>query len=412
MGRWGAATQAVHAGRRVDLAGTEPTGVPIYATSTFVAEDAATLSDVLGGERAGYVYGRYANPTVTALEQQVAALDGAAATVAFASGMAALHAAFLLCELEPGATVLAASDLYGATHTLLTGLLGPFGVEARFADMTDGAAVAAALAEARPRAVLFEVLSNPLLKVADLPALVAQAHAAGALVLVDSTFTPPPLLRPLAHGADIVIHSATKYLGGHGDATGGLVSLADGDRAAPLRRIARLGGAILSPFEAFLIERGVKTLALRVRQQCANALALADWLAEHPHVARVHYPGRADHPQHAVAARLLPPPHGAGVLAFEIAGAGQAEIYRLFDALRLIVPATTLGDVHSEVLYPVMASHRGWAPAQLRRAGITPGLVRLSAGIEDVDDLIGDLAQALARVAPALDETGESCATF
>ena len=410
--RWGLGTRAVHAGETVPLHDTTPSAVPIFASSTFLSPDAATLDEVLGGTRPGYVYARYANPTVTALETAVAALEGAAACVAFGSGMAALHAALLLCDLAPGAVVLAGTDLYGASHTLLAKILGPFGVTARFVDMTDLAAVEAALAEApRPRAMLFEPISNPLIKVADVPALCRLARAAGALALVDSTFAPPVLLQPLVLGADVVIHSATKYLGGHGDVMGGVVSVADPAREAPLRQIARLGGAILGPFEAFLIGRGVKTLAVRVQRQCENAATLAGWLARHPAVTRVHYPGLPTHPQHDLAARLLRRPYSGAMLAFALAGADQAAIFRLLDALHLILSATTLGDVTTEVSYPLMSSHRGWTPEQLARAGITPGLVRVSAGIEDADDLIDDLAQALARIASALPATDASCAT-
>ncbi len=407
------ATQAAHAGLAQDLSGTQPTNVPIYASSTFLSGTAAELDAVLGGTQPGYVYGRYGNPTLTALESVIAALEGAAATVSFSSGMAALHAALLLCELETGSVVLAGSDLYGASHTLLNTLLGPFGVEARFVDMTDLVAVEAGLAQTpRPAVVLFEPISNPLLKVSDVPAICALAKAAGAITIVDSTFTPPPLLQPLAHGADIVMHSATKYLSGHGDVVGGFVSVADPQKAGPLREISKLAGAILGPFEAYLIVRGIKTLALRVRQQCANAAILAEWLAGHPAVTRVFYPGLPDHPQHTLAERLLRRPSFGAMLAFEITDGGRDEVHRFFDALHLIKPVTTLGDVYTEVLNPVMASHRSWSPAQLRRVGITPGLIRISAGIEDADDLIADLSQALAQVAAPLPATEESCATF
>jgi cystathionine gamma-synthase/methionine-gamma-lyase len=407
------ATRAAHAGLSPDLSGTQPANVPIFASSTFLSETAGDLDAVLGGTQPGYVYGRYGNPTLTALESVMAGLEGAAATVSFSSGMAALHAALLLCELESGSVVLAGSDLYGSSHTLLNTMLGPFGVEARFVDTTDLAAVEAALAQTpRPAAVLFEAMSNPLLKVSDVPAICALARAAGARTIVDSTFTPPPLLQPIAHGADIVVHSATKYLSGHGDVFGGFVSVADAAHARPLREISKLAGAILGPFEAYLIVRGIKTLALRVRQQCANAAALADWLAGHPAVGRVHYPGLPAHPQHALAERLLRRPYFGAMLAFEITDGGREEVHRFFDALRLIKPVTTLGDVYTEALHPVMASHRSWSPAQLRRAGITPGLVRISAGIEDPDDLIADLAQALAQVAAPLPDTDESCAVF
>ncbi|HET6261941.1 MAG TPA: PLP-dependent aspartate aminotransferase family protein [Chloroflexia bacterium] len=405
----GPGTRAVHAGSHADLRGTRPSNVPISASSTFLSPDAATLDGVLGGTEPGYVYGRYANPTVAALEEALASLDGAAASVAFGSGMAALHAAFLLCELEPGNTVLAGSDLYGASHTLLATLFGQFDVQTRFADMTDFEAVEQALrTEPRPRAMLFETASNPLIKVADVPRLCELALALGVLTIVDSTNTPPPIIQPLALGADMVMHSDTKYFGGHGDVTGGHVSIADPALEPTLRQISRLAGAIPGPFDAFLTSRGVKTLVVRVRQQCENAATLARWLAEHPLVAKVHYPGLPGHSQHDVAARIFCPPYMGAMLALEIAGAGKDEMLRFMDALELVIPATTLGDVYTEVSYPVISSHREWAPAQLRRAGITPGLVRLSAGIEDVEDVIEDIDQALhaavgAATTPATD---------
>lgn len=397
----GFATRAVHAGLFPAQDGTRPTNVPIYATSTFLSEDAQALDDVFSGARQGYVYGRYGNPTVTALETAVNALEGTAATVAFSSGMAALHAALLLCEPEPGSVVLAGSDLYGASHTLLATLLGQFNVRARFVDMTDLEAVERGMREEpTPLAVLFEPVSNPLIKVADVGAICALAKEVGAISIVDATFTPPPLMQPVEVGADIVMHSATKYMGGHGDVIGGLVSVADPARENSLRQISKLAGSILGPFEAFLISRGIKTLAVRVRQQCRNASALAQWLSEQPAVARVHYPGLTTHPQHELATRLINGPNPGAMLAFEVEGAGQQEIFRLFDAFQLVIPATTLGDVYTEVSYPVMSSHREWSPAQLRRAGITPGLVRVSVGIEDIEDIIEDFKQALKVALP------------
>jgi len=395
----GIGTLAVHAGRTEHDHGTRPTNVPIYATSTFLSEDAQSLDEVFEGTRIGYVYGRYGNPTVTALETVVSALEGAAATVGFGSGMAALHAALLLCELEPGSVVLAGIDLYGASHTLLGTLLGQFNVVTRFVDFTDLSAVEWALAEEpKPAVILFEVVSNPLMKVADLPQICSLAKRAGAYSIVDGTFTPPPLLQPLAHGADIVVHSATKYFGGHGDVIGGLVSIANPESAKSLRQISKLAGAALGPFEAFLISRGIKTLPLRLRQQCENAAKLAVWLSQHPRVMCVHYPGLPDHPQHEIAGRLLRGNKGGALLAFELEDAGREEVFRLFDSFKMVLPATTFGDVYTEVSYPVMSSHREWSPAQLRRAGITPGLVRVSCGIEEIEDIIADFEQAIAAV--------------
>lgn len=397
----GFATRAVHAGLFPSEVGTRPINVPIYASSTFLSADADSLDEVLGGTRPGYVYGRYGNPTVNSLEAAVSALEGAAASVAFGSGMAALHAALLLCELGPGSLVLVGTDLYGASHTLIGMLFGQFDVQARFVDMTDIEAVRAALVqEPRPAAVLFETVSNPLMKVADVEAICSLARAAGTVSIADSTFTPPPLLQPLALGADIVVHSATKYLGGHGDVMGGLISIADAEREPALRLISKLAGSILGPFEAFLVSRGIKTLPVRVRQQCANAAELAGWLAGHPLVRRVYYPGRPDHPQHDLASRLLGKPGGGAMLAFEVEGAGKREIHRLFDSFHLVLPAATLGDVYTEVSYPLMSSHREWSPAQLKRSGITPGLVRVSVGIEDIEDITADFEGALAQMRP------------
>lgn len=398
----GFSTKAVHSAVHPPMDGTRPSAVPIYASTTFLTDDAQSLDAVLAGTQPGYVYGRYGNPTVTALEHAVSALQGVdpAHTVAFSSGMAALHAALLLCELEPGATVLAGTAMYGASHTLLATVFGQFEVRPRFVDMAKLDDVRAALRqEPTPRAVLFETLSNPLIEVTDVPSICAAARAIGAVTIVDATFTPPPLLLPIAHGADVVVHSATKFLSGHGDVVGGLVTVADSAHVDALRQISKLTGGILGPFEAFLILRGLRTLALRVDRQCANALTLAQALTAHPLIARVHYPGLASHPQHALARELVTRPYWGALLAFEIAGATYHDVLAFFNRLRLALPATTLGDLFTEVSYPLMSSHREWSPAQLRRAGITAGVVRVSVGIEDSADIVADFEQALAGAA-------------
>lgn len=397
----GFATRAAHAGLNPPLENTRPTAVPIYATTTFLSDDAQALDGVLAGTQPGYVYGRYGNPTLASLEGAVSSLLGVPenGTVAFGSGMAALHAALLLCELEPRAVVLAGSELYGASHTLLANLFGSFDVQTRFVDMTDIEAVRAALKqEPTPRVVLFETLSNPLIKLADVPAICSLAREVGAITICDSTFTPPPIIQPISMGADIVVQSATKYISGHGDVMGGLVTVADTDRVQALRQISKLAGAILGPFEAFLISRGLRTLVLRVTKQCENAAILAQALADHPAVSRVFYPGQTDYPQRELAQSLLSSPYYGAMLAFEVGGAEYADVLRLFDAFKLALPATTLGDFYTEVSYPLMSSHREWSPAQLRRAGITPGIVRVSVGIEDIEDITADFTQALAQV--------------
>lgn len=397
-------TQAVHAGE-ADLRGARSSVTPIYATSTFLSDDAAQLdevfADVLNGAP-GYFYSRFGNPTVSALENAIAILENAHTCVAFGSGMAALHGALLACGLQSGDTILIAREVYGASFTLIEKLLSPLGVQLQSVDVTDNLAVQEALSQTKARVLLFEPLSNPLVKVADVRTLCELSRQAGTLTIVDATFTPPPLLRALDCGADFALHSATKYLGGHGDATGGVVSVRDENLVGPLRAVMRLGGAILSPFEAFLFARGLKTLILRVREQCHNALKIASWLSEQENISRVFYPGLPAHPQHKLAAQLLQPIKEetlfGAMLAFEVANAGQKEIYRFMDALRLIKPATTLGDVQSEVSYPPMASHRGWSEDRLAQIGLTPGILRLSVGIEEHTDIIADLENALTGV--------------
>jgi cystathionine gamma-synthase/methionine-gamma-lyase len=307
--------------------------------------------------------------------------------------MAALHAAVVALVGGTDALVLASRDCYGGTHGLLDGPLASLGLRTLFADLTDPATVDQGLSE-RPRVLLLETISNPLLRVVDLPELAARAHAVGSRVVVDATFTTPYLCRPLDLGADLVVHSATKYLGGHGDVTAGVVA---GPAAliAEVRRVARLVGGVLGPQEAWLTLRGLRTLALRMERQCRNAARLADWLDRQPRVSEVYYPGLASHAQHEVAARLFRGGYGA-MVAFDLEPADRATVERFIDRLRLFKPAPTLGDVQSLVMYPRRAAQRGLTAEQCTLLGIGPGLVRLSVGIEAFEDLRDDLARALA----------------
>jgi cystathionine beta-lyase/cystathionine gamma-synthase len=397
-------TQAVHAGERGPRPDFTPVSTPIYHSVGYLYDELYDLDAVFGGQRAGFVYTRYGSPTVLAFEQAMATLERAGDAVAFASGMAALHAVLLGAGVRAGQAVVAAADLYGATYALLERLFPALGGRVRFVDITDHDQVARALAEERPVAVLCEVVSNPLMKVADVPVLAQMAHAAGAALVVDSTFASPYLFRPLEQGADYAVHSATKYLGGHGDVMAG-VAACSADRGRDLRERQKLLGANLGPQEAWLAMRGLKTLPLRMRQHCANAQAVAEWLAGQPAVAAVHYPGLAGHPQHALAGRLFEGRGFGGMLSFDLRGAGpsaslragQAEVFRFMAALELVLPATTLGDVYSLILYPAHSSHRLLSPEARAALGIGDGLVRLSVGIEDAGDIIADLEQALAR---------------
>jgi cystathionine gamma-synthase/methionine-gamma-lyase len=352
------------------------------------------LDAIFGGTRDGYVYARYGNPTVTAFETAMAALEEGEAALAFGSGMAAIHATLLGLGVRAGCTVVAARDVYGATYSLLGKLLASQGVEARFVDIADLVAVEAACAELTPEVLFAETVSNPLLKVADVPALARIAHTHGAALAIDNTFATPYLCRPLALGADVVIHSATKYIGGHGDAFGGVV-ITSRERRDAIYAMRLVTGGNLSAHEAWLLLRGVKTLPLRVRQQCANALQVANGLARLGRISRVLYPGRPSHPQHSVATRLFAGQGYGGMVAFELRNADQTTVFRFFEALELCLPATTLGDVYSLVLYPAHSSHRALTPEERAAVGIGEGLVRLSVGIEDAEDILSDVKQAL-----------------
>ena len=397
-------TAAVHAGERAAQPRFRPTSTPIYNTTTYLYDTAAELDEAFEADPS-FVYARHGNPTIHALETALAALEGGpAGTVAFAcaSGMAALHAAILASGIGSGERIVVSRNLYGATGGLLKNIFMPLGVDVRFVETTDLAATALAVQGADTRVLLVETLSNPLLRVADIPALAEIAHAHGAQLIVDATFTPPVLLRPLELGADLVTHSTTKYISGHGDVLGGAI-IGGPDYETPLRTVTRLIGGALGPHEAWLTLRGLKTLALRYERQCANAWRIARWLYDHPAIETVHFPGLPGHPDREIAARLfgqgaqiegVSVPHGA-MVAFTIRDADRDRAYRFLDRLELCLRATSLGDIYTIVAYPPMASHRDLTAKERARIGITDGLIRLSVGIEHIDDIIADLAQAL-----------------
>ncbi|MBK9940254.1 MAG: PLP-dependent transferase [Kouleothrix sp.] len=400
--RWSLLTRLVHEGERMPPPVGIPTATPIYTSATYVYPQAEAL-DAAFASGEGYVYARYGNPTVNALEQVMAAAEQGLGAVAFGSGMAALHAAILAAGTPRGSThprirsILAARDLYGATTSLLDEFFASQGSTVTYCDMCDLAAVDAAIDAMRPDLLLVEQISNPLLKVANIAELARRARAAGARLIVDNTMTTPIIQRPLTLGADLVVHSATKYLGGHADVAGGVVVARAALMRDTLRRYSKLLGSVLGPFEAQLIMRGVKTLALRVRHQCTNAAVVAAWLAGHPAVARVYYPGLPTHPQHELAAQSFGGYFGA-MVSFDLRGADRAAMFAFVDRLELIVPATSLGDIYTLITLPQISSHRDLTPEQRAERGIGAGMARLSLGIEDADDLIADLRQAL--VAP------------
>jgi cystathionine gamma-synthase/methionine-gamma-lyase len=392
----GFGTKAVHAGERPPRPDFTPTTTPIYPSTSFYYDDTATLDAVFGNERPGYVYTRYGNPTTLALETAVAALEETEAAVAFASGMAAVHAA-ILNEVQAGNRVVAARDVYGATYAVLTNLFATLGVKTTFVDILDLDALAKTVEEVKPRVIFFETISNPLMRVADIAGIVKVARSLKARVVCDNTFASPLLVNPANLGVDSVVHSSTKYLAGHGDVTGGVIATT-AERAMELRELNKLTGAILGPFESWLTLRGLKTLALRVRQQSTSAAAVAEWLNQAPRVAHVNYPGLIDL---GPAESQFNSDLRGGMISFDIKDAGKEEVFRFMEALRVCVPATTLGDVYSLVLSPPISSHRALTPEQRVEIGIGEGLVRLSIGIEETDDIIADLDQALAAVTAA-----------
>ena len=388
-------TQLVHASGRNQPPTGQPTATPIYASATYTYESMAEIDKVFGGELPGYIYTRYGNPTVTALETAMQVIEAGATACAYSSGMAALHASLIACELSSGASVLASQDLYGATTNLLQTILGPFGIKTVTVDFANLDEVRSKAREIKPRVLIAETISNPLLKVCDIDACAEIAREVGARLIIDNTFASPYLCQPLKHGADFVVHSATKFLSGHADAMGGIaVSRDPADRMA-LIGVMKLVGGVLSPWEAHEILRGVKTLAVRMDRHCENARALAERLSNHSRIGRVHYPGFASGDRPQAANRILRECHLGALISIELKDNSQGAAFGFMDALKLCVRSTSLGDVFTSVLHPATASHRDLSPARRRQLGITDGLVRISVGIENVRDIIADIEQAL-----------------
>ncbi len=376
-------TRAIHVGQQRDPQ-TGAVVPPIHVASTFVQNEAGVWRE--------FDYSRSGNPTRKNLETTLASLEGGCGALAFASGMAATHCVVSL--LSAGDHIVAGRDIYGGTYRLLHQVTNRLGIDVTLVDATDAANVAAAMTPAT-RLVWVESPGNPLMSITDIAACAKVAHRGGALLGVDSTFATPVLTRPLELGADIVMHSATKYLAGHSDLVGGALAVADRALFDRLYFVQNATGAILGPFDAFLCSRGLKTLELRVREQCRTAQRLAEWLDAHPAVERVLYPGLASHPGHDVAARQMDGAFGA-MLSFELAG-DYAAAKRLVESTELFQLAVSLGAVESLIEQPAAMSHASYAAADRQKWGITDGLVRLSVGLEAYEDLQADLEQALGR---------------
>ena len=395
----GFSTRAIRAASRVPRIDQLPTSVPIYQTATFASSDADELGRVAADPRAGYAYSRISNPTTTALGDAYAELAGGAAGLALASGMGAIHAA-LASLLRAGDRVVAPVALYGSTRAQLLRTFGGFGVRVDIVDTTDLEAVAAALAAAPTRVLYAETIANPTTYLADHAALAELAHRHGATYIVDNTFASPYVCRPLELGADLVVESATKFLGGHSDVIAGVVA-GSNELIAEVSRVQIDTGATLGPLEAFLVLRGILTLAVRVDRHARTAAGLASWLEGQPGVRSVLYPGLPSHPQHDVAIRQFRPGVAGGMLAFEVDG-GRAAGRTIIDSLRLPELTASLGSVHTMVVHPPSTSHRQLSEAELQQTGITPGLLRVSVGLEDLEDLEVDFGDALAAARHAV----------
>jgi cystathionine beta-lyase/cystathionine gamma-synthase len=388
-------SEVVHAGDRKRVNGAAmPSTTPIHLATTYLYESTAQLDRVFGHEEEGHTYSRYSNPTNEALEELVTTLEGGAGSLATASGMAALQIAFQTALLERPHRVLSANAIYGSTVKMAEQLFSPFGVEFSYVDICDLNALEQAIADKKPGCVFMESVSNPLLRVGRIDKVAGLARAAGAALVVDSTFATPMLLRPLELGANLVVHSATKYLAGHGDVLGGIV-VSDEEHRETMRTLARVAGPVLGPFESYLTMRGIKTLAVRFERQCQNAKALAEWLCGHPCVERVYYCSDPNHPDACAIKHLFKPGLFGAILSFEIRGADKAGVMAFMDRLKMIVAGTSLGDVHTLLLYPTIASHRDISPKMRQRMGIRENLVRVAAGIEAVEDIMADLDGAL-----------------
>ena len=388
----GFSTRAIH-GQALPPVEQETPSVPIFQTSTFRFDTSDGFAETINFRRPGYTYTRgYGNPTLLAFERVMAELEGTESALSFASGMAAIHTVATTLAAS-GDTIVASSELYGGTYSLFAHVLPRYGIDVLFVSPHDRDAVRAALAGSKLFYV--ETIANPNVTVADLEALGAIASEAGVASVVDNTFASPYLCNPATFGFDYVLHSATKYVGGHNDLIGGVVCTSE-QRMAGLRSTVIETGGTMAPLEAWLSMRGLSTLQIRMDRHSESALALTTWLEGHPKITRVRYPGLSSHPQHDVALRLLPRGFG-GMAAFEVEGGVEAG-QRFCDALELVWVAASLGGIHTLVCHAASTTHRQLDAEARRAAGIADGLIRLSVGLEDVEDLIEDVERALEKV--------------
>jgi cystathionine beta-lyase/cystathionine gamma-synthase len=388
------ATQCLHAGERWEQQFFWTSSTPIYNSTTFFYNSAQDLDDRVYHRKPGYVYSRSGSPTLTALERALSTLEGAEVTHVCSSGMAASYLALLAARVGKGDLILCSSDVYGSVYTMVEDTFPDLGSPAILMDFADLDRLEDVVRRQKPRVIYFEIVTNPMTKVIDAPAVVEIAHRHGAVVIVDNTFTTPYLLKPIDIGVDFVCHSVTKFLSGHGDVLAGSVGCyrKDFDRLHDL--LVQVGCA-LGPNEAWLALRGLKTFALRMERHCANALEVARFLESHPLIERVRYPGLPSHSEHETAKRIFTAGRYGAMLSFDIADCDKNGAFRFLDSLKLILPATTLGDIYSLIVNPARTTHHQLGEDELAMMGISPGTCRMSVGIENIDDLKEDLDQAL-----------------
>jgi len=383
-------TRAVHAG----IADYEfrPVVPPIYQTSTFMFDNADQGAALFRGEGNGFIYTRMGNPTVEALERCISSLEGGARALACSSGMAAIHTA-LAALVQAGDHIVCSDAVYGPTCTLIGEFLARFGIESTMVDTSDLAAVTRSI-QPNTKVIYVETPGNPTLVVTDLEAVSKIGHDRGAVVVVDNTFLSPVLQQPLRWGADVVVHSLTKFLNGHADVVGGAIVVKDETQYSTFRKVLNHLGGVLPPFESFLVHRGIKTLPLRMKRHCESALKTAEYLSDHPAIEWVRYPGLRNHPQYEISRRQTS--GGGAVISFGLKGGLEAG-RRMMNAVRLCGLAVSLGGVETLIEHPASMTHASMGREARERANITDGLVRVSIGIEEVDDIIADLDQALKR---------------
>ena len=388
------ATQCLHAGERWEKQYFWTSSTPIYNSTTFFYDSAQDLDDRVYYRKPGYVYARGGSPTNTTLERALSTLEVAEVTHVCSSGMAASHLALLTAGAGRDELILCSSDVYGSVYTMVENIFPHLGSPSILMDFTDLNRLEDAIQREKPRVVYFEVVTNPMTKVIDAPAVIEMAHRHGAAVIVDNTFTTPYLLKPFEIGADFVTHSVTKFLSGHGDVLAGSVSCYRKD-FDELHDMLIQVGCTLGPNEAWLALRGLKTFPLRMERQCANAAEVARFLEAHPLIQKVRYAGLPSHPQYETAKRIFPEGRYGAMLNFDIADCDKDKAFRFLDSLKLVLPATTLGDIYSLIVNPARTTHHWLSEEELATIGISPGTFRMSVGIENVEDLKEDLDQAL-----------------